>query len=139
MGRRSKSVQRRAQIILATIAAAGLAACGSDKPPSEEATLDAVDLTDEQRAIAEALLEGYRKETGETEVGAADIARASCYAQNVDIPAKHIDVHKQYLADYTAIDADFYPWFETHGVSMDDAWDLAERVKMGLEACQQAS
>ena len=136
MGRRRQSVRHATQVFLAAIAASGLVACGGDPEPSEEETLEAIELSDHQRVIAEALLEGYRKETGETTVDAADIARAGCYAQNVDIPAQFSDVHRQYLADYTAIDADFYPWFEARGVSMDDAWDIAERVKKGLEACQ---
>lgn len=134
MGRRQLS-RRRTHLLLATIAAFALAACGGGGQPSEDETLDAIELTDDQRVIAEALLEGYRKETGAKTIGADDIARAGCYARNVDIPAQFRDVHKLYLADYAAIDADFYPWFEMHGVSTEDAWDIAERVRKGFEAC----
>ena len=137
MGCRSSS-RRRMLLLLATAAACALAACGGGQGPSEAETLDAVALTDDQRAIAEALLEGYRKETGAVAIDADDVTRAGCYAQHVDMPAQFRDVHKEYLADYAAIDKDFYPWFQARGISAQDAWDIAERVGKGFEACTKA-
>ncbi len=136
MKRRHDRYAARLRILPAALAAAiALSACGGDQSAKDAEKLDGMDLSSDQRAVAEALIDGFKSETGTNAVTDAELERAACYAKNVDMPDAFADVHKLYLADYAAIDEDFYPWFEENGVSMDDAWDIAERVKEGFEAC----
>ncbi len=135
-------MKRRYTLSVRTIiAAVGVAAalalpgCGGDPSAKDAARLDSKELSPDERMVAEALLDGFRRETGAATLPDADIERAACYAKSVDMPEKYTDVHKLYLADYAAIDKDFYPWFENKGVSMEDAWDIAGRVKAGLDIC----
>jgi len=120
---------------LAVLVPVLLAACGGDRSASDAAKLDAMELTADQRAVAGALVEGFRSETGEGSLSEAEIERAACYAREVDMPAAFADVHALYLADYATIDQNYYAWFKEKGVSMDDALDISERVKAGFEAC----
>lgn len=123
----------RAAILAGAFALAGCG--GGDTEPTQAEQLDAAGLSAEQRAVAEALIEGFQGETGSDAIGAADVIRAACYAQAVDMPDRFDDIHRRYLANYAAIDQDFYPWFETNAVAMEDAWDIAKRVTQGFEAC----
>lgn len=132
---RRYSLFKPAPKLLALIAPVLFAACGGDRTGSASAKLDDMQLTADQRVVAAALVEGFRSETGEGSLSDAEIERAACYAREVDMPAAFDDVHAQYLADYTAIDQDFYTWFKEKGVSMEDAWDISKRVKAGFEAC----
>ncbi len=137
MNRRLSELFRLSKTAQIALGALALAACGggNSEPDAASPVLAAAELSADDRAVAEALLAGFKKESGVSAIGEADAARAACYAQNVDIPAEFAEVHKMYIADYTAIDQDFYVWFEERGVSMEDAWDIAERVKKGFEAC----
>ncbi len=133
--RRHPFTARTRSLTPALIAALALVACGGDPSAKEARKLDEAALSPDERSVAEALIEGFKTETGAASVSEAEIERAACYARAVDMPEQFSDAHKSYLADYAAIDEDFYPWFEARGVSMEDAWDIAERVKKGFEAC----
>ena len=132
-----RHIQSIRTIVAASVltAALALAGCGGDPSAKDSARLDSKELSSDERMVAEALLDGFQHETGAATLPDADIERAACYAKSVDMPDEYADVHKLYLADYAAIDQDFYPWFEKKGVSMEDAWDIAERVKAGLDIC----
>lgn len=123
----------RAAMLAATFALAGCG--GGEAGPTQAEQLDAAGLSVEQRAVADALIEGFQSETGSDAVRAADVERAVCYAQAVDMPARLDAIHRRYLANYAAIDQDFYAWFETNAVATQDAWDIAMRVTQGFEAC----
>ena len=115
------------------LAALALGAC--DMAQMEADSLDSMELTDQQREVAEALIVGYKKERGNIPLRSRDIAHAACYARSVRIASSYHDVHLKYLRDYTAIDKDFYPWFRRQGMSDDAAYKLAQWVQEGFEEC----
>ncbi len=112
-----------------------LAACDANLEQMETDKLDSFQLSERERAVAGALIEGYKKEVSTPILRSRDYARAACYAKSVEMPSRQDAVHQAYLRDYPAIDDNFYPWFANHGVSQDDAWKLGERVKKGYADC----
>jgi len=124
---------------LKTIAALGafalLAACDADLEQMEAGKLDSFGLSEHERAIAGALVEGYKKETGMPILRSREYARAACYAKSVEMLSSHNNAHLAYLRDYTAIDENFYPWFTAQGISEQDAWKIGERVRKGYADC----
>lgn len=112
-----------------------LAACDANLEQMEADKLDSFELTDRERAVADALVEGYKKEMKVPVLRSRDYMRAACYAQSVEMPSRHDAVHVAYLRDYPAIDADFYRWFANRGYSEQDAWTLSQRVQKGYADC----
>lgn len=129
------SIRPRALTAAMFAVALTLPGCGGDPSAKDLERLDSKELSAEERMVAEALIAGFRHETGAASLGDAEIERAVCYAKSVEMPEAYADVHKLYLADYASIDQDFYPWFQGEGVSMEDAWDIADRVKKAFDAC----
>ena len=134
---RNAAPLRALSLACALAGAMALAGCGGGDDPTDAQRLDAAALTTDQRAVAEALIAGFQRETGADTVSAAEVDQAICYARTVEMPAAFADAHRRYLADYAAIDQDFYPWFEANAVSAQDAWAIAERVQQGFAACPQ--
>ena len=114
-----------------------LAAACSQQDMAEMQTekLSEMGLDAREIAIAEAVIEGFKKETGMPVLRSRDVMRAGCYAKSVDMPSQHHRVHKLYLADYTEIDKNFYPWFNAQGVDDNTAYDIAQRVSKGFDEC----
>lgn len=116
-----------------------ISACdGVDIEKMQADKLASMELTAKEREVATALLEGYKKEIGSM-LRSRDIARAACYAKSVEMPSQWHRIHKAYIADYTAIDDNFYPWFASKGIGEQTAWDIGQRVVTGYEACSIGS
>ena len=126
-----------------TIAAMGtlalLSSCDVNLEQMEADKLDSFQLTERERAVTDALIEGYKKEVGMTVLRSRDYARAACYAKTVEVPSRQDAVHQAYLRDYPAIDENFYPWFANRGLSQDDAWKLGQRVQKGYADCSMGA
>jgi hypothetical protein len=116
-----------------------LAACDAHMEQMEADKLESFELSDRERAVAEAMIEGYKKETGMTVLRSREIARAACYAKSVAMPSRQDAVHQAYLRDYSAIDKNFYPWFANQGLSQDDAWKISERIQKGYADCSMGA
>jgi len=114
----------------------GLAACSAEQRAQMEADkLESFELTDGQRAIAEALIVGYKAETGLSMLRSRDYARAACYATKVDMPRSYERAHLLYLENYGEADKDFYPFFQGHGIDDNTAWEMSEKFRVAYEAC----
>ncbi len=116
-----------------------LAACDADLEQMEAGKLDSYGLSEQERVVADALIEGYKKETGMPILRSREIARAACYARSVDMLSRHHNAHLAYLRDYTAVDENFYPWFSAQGISEQEAWKIGERVKKGYADCSMSA
>ena len=108
-------------------------ACDMEKMEGDR--LDSMELNESQRIIAEALIEGYKKEMGGVPLRSRDIMHAGCYAKTVRIPSSYHNVHIKYLRNYTEIDNNYYPWFRSQGLSDDTAYKVSEWVNDGFEKC----
>ena len=76
--------------------AAGLAltACSAeDRAKMEKDKLESFELTAKQYEIAQALIEGYKKDTGMPMLRSRDYGRAACYAKMVNMPAMYERAH----------------------------------------------
>ncbi|MBT8473368.1 MAG: hypothetical protein KJN99_12240 [Marinicaulis sp.] len=124
---------------LVVVATFSIAACdGVDMEQMQVNKLASMELTATELEVANALIEGYKKEMGSM-LRSREIARAACYAKSVEMPSQWHRVHKAYIADYTAIDDNFYPWFASKGIGEQTAWDIGQRVVKGYEACSVGS
>lgn len=124
---------RRIKLIFGAIT---LSACSAGEIAEMESDkVDKMNLSASERVIAEALVEGYKKETGAPMLRSRDYAHAACYAKNVKMPTHFARVHAQYLKDYSSVDRDFYGWFRRQGVSDDAAYKFYSYVVKGFEAC----
>ena len=123
-------------VILRTALCLGLTACSAEQRAEMEAEkLESFDLTVDQRAIADALLAGYKAETGMSILRSRDYARAACYAKNVDMPRSYARAHLLYLENYDEADKDFYPFFDRHGIDDNTAWEMSEKFRVAYEKC----
>lgn len=122
--------------ILRTALCLSLVACSAEQRAQMEAEkLESFDLTVDQRAVADALLVGYKAESGMSILRSRDYARAACYAKNVDMPKSYERAHLLYLENYGEADNDFYPFFRRHGVDENTAWEMSERFRVAYERC----
>ena len=114
----------------------GLAACSAEqRAEMESEKLESYDLTVDQRAIADALLVGYKAETGLPMLRSRDYARAACYAKTVDMPSSYARAHLLYLRNYGEVDKDFYPYFNREGIDDNTAWEMSENFRVAYEKC----
>ena len=113
-----------------------IAACSAEDMAEMEADkLGGMNLSPAERAIAEALVEGFKKETGAQMLRSRDVGRAACYAKSVKMPSQFARVHALYLKDYSAVDGDYYGWFRRQGVSDEAAYKFFGHVEEGFNAC----
>lgn|GEM_PF-1925093 len=129
----------RIKTAMAISAACLLAACDANLEQMEADKFASFGLSDSERAVAEALIEGYKKEMGMPVLRSRDYGRAACYAKSVVMSSRHNDVHIAYLRDYSNIDADYYRWFANKGYSEQDAWKISERVLKGYADCSMGA
>lgn len=120
---------------LAALTGAGMLLVACDTEKMEGDKLDSMDLSEKERQVAEALVEGYKKEMGTPILRSRDYGHAGCYAKSVRMPSSYHNVHLKYLRNYTEIDNDFYPWFRSQGLSDDTAYKISEYVQAGFEEC----
>lgn len=123
-------------VILRTAVCLGLTACSAEQRAQMEAEkLESFDLTVDQRTIADALLVGYKAETGLSMLRSRDYARAACYAKSVDMPRRYARAHLLYLENYDEADEDFYPFFQRQGIDENAAWEMSEKFRVAYEKC----
>ena len=101
----------------------------------EAEKLESFDLTVEQRTIADALIVGYKAESGLPILRSRDYARAACYAKNVDMPRRYERAHLLYLEHYGEAEKDFYAFFQRQGIDDDTAWGMSERFRAAYDKC----
>lgn len=122
--------------VLGVVLCCSLVACSAEQRAQMEADkLDSFELTTEQRAIAEALVVGYKAETGMAMLRSRDYARAACYAKTVDMPSRYREAHLLYLENYGEADKDFYPFFQSRGIDDNTAWEMSERFTAAYDEC----
>lgn len=127
-------------IVLAFAAALGIAACDlADAEKIEAAKFDRMDFRPGERAIAEALVDGFKREVGREILRGRDYAHAACYARTVEMPTRFSRVHARYLENYAEIDADYYPWFAARGYDEQAAYEFGNIVVDAFEECEIGS
>ena len=114
----------------------GLAACSAeDRAQMEQDKLDSFDLTPKQYEIAQALIEGYKKDTGMPLLRSRDYGRAACYAKTVNMPALYERAHLLYLKNYPEADKDFYGYFARQGIGENMAWEMSQKFQGAYDNC----
>lgn len=118
-------------------ASLALVACSAEQRATMESDkLDSFNLTASERLIAEALIEGYKKEMGMSMLRSREYGRAACYARKVDMPKRFERAHLAYLANYPEADEDFYGFFSKQGLGEQDAYAVFEHFEKGYEQCE---
>jgi len=113
-----------------------LIACSDAQRSEMEAEkLESFNLTSAQREIADALVIGYKTDTGLPILRSRDYARAACYAKEVRMPARFKRAHILYLSSYPEADKNFYPFFKRHGVSDQVAYDMSQIFQKAYDQC----
>jgi hypothetical protein len=127
-------------LVAITALAVTLGACGGvDTEQMEAEKLEQMELTNEQRIIAEALIAGQKKETGIPVLRSRDYAAAGCYAKTVQVSRGQSRAHEAYLRDYAEADKDFYAWFKRQGVGEQEAYAISQAVHAALDECSLGS
>ena len=128
-------------VILLSIAAAGIiAACSPQQRAEMEADkMASFNLTPKQTEIANALIEGYKKDAGRQLLRTQDYARAACYAKSVQMPQMYENGHLLYLRNYTEADRNFYAFFAKHGISESMAYQISEKFHFGYDGCSTSA
>ncbi len=118
----------------------GIVACSTeDRAQMEAEKLDQFELTNAQRDVTEALIEGYKKDTGMPILRSQDYARAACYAKSVKMPSRYTRAHLLYLKNYPDADEDFYGFFQKHKVPDQLAYDMSQIFQKGYDACSNTA
>jgi len=113
-----------------------IAACSpADRAEMEKNKLESFELTPKQYEIAQALIEGYKKDTGMPMLRSRDYGRAACYAKTVSMPAMYERAHLLYLKNYTEADKDFYGYFARQGVGEHMAWEMSQKFQSAYDKC----
>ena len=110
-----------------------LIACDMEKMEADR--IDQMELDPAQRAIAEALIEGYKKEINSKTLQSREYVRAQCYALSSKMPTHYHEIHIAYLKDYTKIDLSYYEWFRNHGYDDGTAKRIGDWVLAAWEEC----
>ena len=119
---------------LAATAAFMLSGCG-DTQQAEGERLDRMNLTPEQREVAQAFIIGMKKDTGLPILRGRDYGFAGCYAKRVQMPVNLKRAHIAYLSDFAQADKDYYAFFARMNVDEQAAWDLFQRYEAAEEQC----
>lgn len=118
------------------LAAFLLAACSAeDRAQMEADRLDKLELSDDERTIAEAYLVGWKKAARRDMLKSREYAQAACYAKSVKMPSSLHRAHLLYLEDYTAIDKDYYAFFKSKGISDSAAERMGNIYVETFESC----
>lgn len=125
----------RFKIALATTASAFLLSACGDSAGMESERLDNMNLTPEQREVAQAFVIGMKKDTGMPMLRGRDYGFAGCYAERVQMPVNLKRAHIAYLSDYAAADKDYYAFFARMNVGEEAAWDLFQRYEVAEQQC----
>ena len=124
------------RIMIALIIAMSLAACSAqDRAQMEKDKLASFELTAKQYEIAQALIEGYKKDTGMPMLRSRDYGKAACYAKTVNMPAMYERAHLIYLKNYPEADKNFYPYFARHGIGENMAWEMSQTFQGAYNQC----
>ncbi len=122
--------------IVSFVGILALTACSAeDRAAMEKDKLDNFDLTPKQYEIAQALVEGYKKDTGLPMLRSQDYGRAGCYAKTVKMPAMYDRAHILYLKNYIEADKDFYGFFKRHGIGDNMAWEMSQKFQYAYDQC----
>lgn len=124
----------RLKIAFVAAAAFLIAGCG-DADEAEGERLDRMNLTPEQREVAQAFIIGMKKDTGMPILRGRDYGFAGCYAKRVQMPVNLKRAHIAYLSDYAQADEDYYAFFARMNVSEEAAWDLFQRYEAAEQQC----
>ncbi|AKM10829.1 hypothetical protein [Croceicoccus naphthovorans] len=112
-----------------------LGACNLDTESMEADKFASMNLTPEERAVAEALVAGFKKDTGLPILRSREYGRAACYAKTVDMPDHLRSAHLAYLANYTEADADYYGFFARRGLGEQNAYEVFQRYEAADRKC----
>ncbi|WP_340587414.1 hypothetical protein [Erythrobacter alti] len=120
--------------------ATGLAclALGACSMPDGDALLDELDLTQSEREVANAVVEGLRGEMAVPMLRKRDYYYAACYAKAVDMPASYRNAHLAYISNYTEADEDYYGFFAGYGLDEEQAYSVFERYETANGKCTPA-
>ncbi|WP_066555650.1 hypothetical protein [Croceicoccus bisphenolivorans] len=120
---------------LAGLAPALLVLSACDGLADDSDRFDNLNLTSEELEVAQALVTGFKKETGLPILRSREYGRAACYSRMVEMPDHLKRAHLAYLADYPEADADYYGYFAKMGVSETDAYEVYQRFEVADEKC----
>lgn len=109
-----------------------LAACSA---PDGGDVLDRLELTSEQRAVADAFVEGQLAASPLGMLRQRDYLYAGCYAKEVAMPSRYRAAHLAYLANYTEADEDYYGFFAGYGLDEEQAYAVFERFETADGKC----
>lgn len=122
--------------ILVSITCLALASCSAEQRAEMEGEKMAqFNLTTDQREVADALVEGYKNDTGMSLLRSQDYARAACYAKTVKMPSRFYRVHLLYLKNYTEADSNWEGFFAKHGADVNAAYDMGQIFQKGYDQC----
>ena len=120
-------------ILVSTLA---LTACSAEQRAEMEGEkMEQFDLTSDQREVADALVQGYKNDTGMSLLRSQDYARAACYAKTVKMPSRFYRVHLLYLKNYTEADSNWEGFFGKHGADVNAAYDMGQIFQKGYDQC----
>lgn len=119
------------------LASLAIVACSAEQRADMESDkLDSFNLSPMERSVAEALIEGYKKEMGMPLLRSREYGRAACYAKKVRMPTRFHKAHLAYLANYSEADKDYYAFFAKQGLGEQDAYAVFEHFEKGYEQCE---
>ncbi len=119
-----------------SISVLALTACSqTERAEMEKNKLESFELSSKQYEIAQALVEGYKKDTGMPMLRSRDYGRAACYAKTVNMPAMYERAHLLYLKNYTEADKDFYGYFARQGIGENMAWEMSQKFQGAYDKC----
>lgn len=114
---------------------ASLVMLGACAMPDGGEVLDRLELTQSQRMVADALVEGMAKDAAFGILRKREYLLAGCYATKVSIPPAHERAHLAYLANFQEADDDYYGFFARYGLDQQEAFSMFERYDIAMTAC----
>lgn len=122
------------------IAGLGMAICLTSCSAEQRAEMEGeklaqFELTSDQTEVANALIEGYKKDTGMSLLRSQDYARAACYAKTVNMPSRFYRVHLLYLKNYTEADSNWEGFFARNNADVNAAYDMGQVFQKGYDKC----